>query len=82
MPTLEGVKANTGAYPKQALADAGFDSGRNLHELETRQMDGYIPDGAEANIGKDLKVILTCTARAISDMTPSMTATGVRPGKH
>ena len=55
VPTLEGVKANTGAYPKQALADAEFDSGRNLHELEARQIDGYIPDGAEENIGKDLR---------------------------
>ena len=55
VPTLEGVKANTGAYPGAALADAGFDSGRNLHELEARQIDGYIPDGAEENIGKDLR---------------------------
>ena len=55
VPTLEGVRANTGAYPQQALADAGFDSGRNLHELEARRIDGYIPDGAEENIGKDLR---------------------------
>ena len=52
VPAVEGIKANTGSYPTQLAADAGFDSGRNLRELEQRSIDGYIPDGAEKNLGK------------------------------
>jgi transposase len=52
IPGAEGIKATTGRYPEQLLADAGFDSGRNLHELEERKIDGYLPDGAERNLGR------------------------------
>jgi len=52
VPAVEGIKANTGSYPEQLVADAGYDSGKNLHELESRAIDGYIPDGAERNLGQ------------------------------
>ena len=52
VPAVEGIQANTGSYPEQLTADAGYDSGKNLHELEARSIDGYIPDGAERNLGK------------------------------
>lgn len=54
-PALEGIKEVCGKKPKRVLADAGFNSGRNFWELEKRKIEGYIPEGSEENIGKDLK---------------------------
>ena len=52
VPALEGIKENTGEYPKAALADTGFNSGPNLAAMEARQVDGYVPEKNERNIGK------------------------------
>jgi hypothetical protein len=52
VPALEGIKENTGEYPKAALADTGFNSGPNLAAMETRRIDGYVPEQNERNIGK------------------------------
>lgn len=54
-PALDAVRDNCGKDPKRVLADAGFRSGANCRELEDRQIDGYIPESSEENIGQDLK---------------------------
>jgi hypothetical protein len=53
VPALEGIKENAGEYPKAALADTGFNSGPNLAAMETRRIDGYIPEKNERNLGKE-----------------------------
>lgn len=37
------------------MADAGFNSGKNLNALEQYQVDGYIAEGGEKNLGKTIK---------------------------
>jgi len=54
-PALDSIKQKIGKKPKRVLADAGFNSGNNLRELEDRKIDGYIPGSSEENIGKDMK---------------------------
>ena len=39
---LDGVRANTGRYPKRLLADAGYASDENLAELDSRGIDAYV----------------------------------------
>lgn len=48
IPMLDGVEENTGAAPKQALADAGYKSETNFEQLEDRQTDLYVACGREA----------------------------------
>ena len=55
VPALEGIKHNCGAEPEQVVADAGFNSGKNLKALEDRQVDGYITESGEENIGKVIR---------------------------
>jgi transposase len=55
LPGVDGVKARCGAWPEQVSADSGFFSGANLIGLESRQIDGYVPDPYEAralNLGR------------------------------
>lgn len=49
VPTLAGIKQLCGKKPGKALADAGFNSGKNCRELEDRKIDGYIPESGEEN---------------------------------
>lgn len=48
IPMLDAVEKNTGAIPKQALADAGYKSDANFAQLEDRQTDVYVACGREA----------------------------------
>ena len=44
LPMIEQVEANLDDKVKECSADAGYSSGENLKALESRQIDGYIPD--------------------------------------
>ena len=44
LPVVDQVKANCGAWPEQASADSGFFSGANVVGLESRGIEGYVPD--------------------------------------
>lgn len=53
VPALGKIKDNCKDMPGKVVADAGFNSGKNLKELEERQIDGYIAESGEENIGKE-----------------------------
>ena len=44
LPLVDGVMKRCGAWPERVSADSGFYSDENLIGLETRQIDGYVPD--------------------------------------
>jgi transposase len=44
-PMLEQVKANTGQYPKELLADSGYWDEKHVEYCEQRQVDPYIATG-------------------------------------
>jgi transposase len=48
IPVLDAVQENTGAAPKQTLADAGYKSEANFEKLQGRDTDAYIACGREA----------------------------------
>jgi transposase len=48
VPVIEAVKDNTGAYPKETLADAGYKSGANFEALESHPTEAYVACGREA----------------------------------
>lgn len=49
LPTLEAVKQNTGDYPAEILADAGYKSEKNFEALDALpDTDAYIACGREA----------------------------------
>ena len=54
-PGLEQVERICGEKPTRVVADHGFYGGENLKWLETRKIEGYIPECSEKNIGKDLR---------------------------
>ena len=43
IPMVEQVESNVGK-PEILTADAGYSSGENLKSIETKEIDGYIPD--------------------------------------
>jgi hypothetical protein len=43
-PSLQRIEETFGELPKQVLADSGFNTGSNLQLLETRQVEGLIPE--------------------------------------
>ena len=47
LPVLQEVLANTGQYPQEVLADAGYRSEENFQKLEAAQIDAYVPLGRE-----------------------------------
>jgi len=49
---LEGIEKLAEERPKTIVADAGYTGGGNLELLETKGIDGYIPESGEKNIGK------------------------------
>ena len=51
-PAVAGIERNCGAKPKRLLADAGYKSGPNMRLLEQAEVDGYLPETEEKNIGK------------------------------
>lgn len=53
-PALDSIEDVCGEKPSHVAADAGFNSGKNLHELEERKINGYIPDCQEDNIGEKM----------------------------
>ena len=55
VPALEGIKETCGNSPRQIVADAGFNSGKNLSALEQYQVDGYIAEGGEKSLGKTIR---------------------------
>lgn len=52
VPALEKIEEVTGEKPAQLLADAGYAGGENFKEAEQREVDAYIPEERERNIGK------------------------------
>lgn len=44
IPSLERVQETLGELPKQALADSAFHTGSNLESLESKQIEGLIPE--------------------------------------
>ncbi len=46
-PLLDAIKANTGRLPKEASADAGYRSHKNLAELAGRGIAGYVATGRQ-----------------------------------
>ncbi len=61
LPVLEQVQARTRERPAQVLADSGFFSKDNLHELERQGIEGYIPD---SNLACELNLGRRCRKRA------------------
>jgi len=55
IPALDRIKKNCGKKPEKILADAGYNNGHNFREMEKQGVDGYIPEGREGNIGKEIK---------------------------
>lgn len=47
LPVLHEVHANTGRYPQEVLADAGYRSEKNFQSLEAAQVDAYVSLGRE-----------------------------------
>jgi transposase len=52
LPALDGIRGVCGEMPERVVADAGYTGGRNLAGLDEREVDGYIPEGSERDIGK------------------------------
>jgi len=48
LPMLEAVKENTGAYPGETLADAGYKSENNFEALASHPTEAYVACGREA----------------------------------
>ncbi len=61
--TIEQIKENTGKYPKEVSADAGYASTENIEYLEKKQISGYIALGA-VEPGQRLKGIVPGSAYA------------------
>lgn len=47
VPMLEAIKENTGEYPAEASADAGYLSEGNVEALEERGIEGYVATGRQ-----------------------------------
>jgi transposase len=60
-PMLEQVRQRCGSPPGAALADSGFFSIDNLHHMEQRNIDGYVPD---SNMARALNLGTRCRTRA------------------
>jgi len=43
-PSLQRIEETLGELPRQALADSGFNTGSNLELLESKQVEGLIPE--------------------------------------
>jgi len=48
LPVADAARERCGEWPEQVSADSGFYSDANLVGLETRGIDGYVPDPGEA----------------------------------
>ncbi len=44
VPLVDAVERECGARPQQVSADSGFFSQKNLHAMEERKIDAYVPD--------------------------------------
>ena len=57
-PQMEKTEENLGGLPKGVKMswDNGYYSGQNLHYLEEKGVDGYIPDGEQASKMKGKQV--------------------------
>jgi hypothetical protein len=60
-PMIEQVEQRCGAPPDAALADSGFFSIDNIHRMEQRNIDAYIPD---SNMARALNLGTLCRTRA------------------
>jgi transposase len=61
VPMIEQVEQRCGAPPGAALADSGFFSIDNLKQMETRNIDAYLPD---SNMAQSLNLGTRCRTRA------------------
>ena len=60
-PMVDQTEQRCGAPPGQALADSGFFSVDNLHQMEQRYIDAYVPD---SNMARALNLGTRCRTRA------------------
>ena len=60
-PMLDQTQQRCGAKPGAALADSGFFSIDNLHQMEERNIDAYVPD---SNMARALNLGARCRGRA------------------
>ena len=58
---LDQTQQRCGAKPGAALADSGFFSIDNLHQMEERNIDAYVPD---SNMARALNLGARCRGRA------------------
>jgi hypothetical protein len=77
-PALAGIQLICGAKPERVVADTGFNSNKNLRLLEEMQVDGYIPESGEKNIGKVLRNHPELYRKDDFEMMPSMIVTVVQ----
>jgi transposase len=52
LPQLDQLESNTGQSPIKALADNGYYTVENLTELESKGIEGYVPDSGQAQDAK------------------------------
>ncbi len=52
---VKGIEQGIGERPVVLLADAGYCGGENLKHLEDKDIDAYIPEQGERQIGKELR---------------------------
>jgi len=50
---IEGIEREVGKLPVVLVADAGYGGGENLKHLEDKEIDAYIPEQGERQIGKE-----------------------------
>ncbi len=60
-PMVDQVQQRCGRSPDAALADSGFFSIQNLHQMEQRNIDAYVPD---SNMARALNLGARCRTRA------------------
>lgn len=60
-PMVDQVEQNCSDRPAQVLADSGFFSIDNLHQMEQRNIDAYVPD---SNMAQSLNLGTRCLTRA------------------
>jgi transposase len=59
LPMVEQVKQQCGSAPEEVLADSGYFSLDNLHELERQQIEALLPD---SNLARELNTGQKCPA--------------------
>jgi len=70
VPVLDGIKANLGRLPKQAVADAGYWSPDNVDEADLRNVDAFIATKKDSKQRKAAKVETAPKGRIPGHLNP------------